>query len=41
MRERDPVELARLHVPSRDWLALVRDRCERNSEVRKSGRCST
>ena len=33
MRERDPVELARLHLPSRDWSALVCDRCERGAKV--------
>jgi hypothetical protein len=33
MRERDPAELARLRVPSRDWSALTCDRCERAAKV--------
>lgn len=34
MRERDPLELARLHVPSRDWSTLTCDRCDRTTLVR-------
>jgi len=30
VRERDPIELARLHVPSRDWSTLMCDRCDRH-----------
>jgi hypothetical protein len=33
MRERDPVELARLHIPFRGWSALVCERCEQAAEV--------
>jgi hypothetical protein len=34
MRERDPFELARLHVPSRDWPLLACDRCDRVTKAR-------
>ncbi|MGD1147274.1 MAG: hypothetical protein ABR961_04935 [Thermoanaerobaculaceae bacterium] len=34
MRGRDALELARLHVPSRDRPVLVRDRCERAAGVK-------
>lgn len=34
MRQRDPAELARLHVSSRDWSTLTCDRCERATKAR-------
>jgi hypothetical protein len=34
MRERDPLEVARLRVPTRDRRLLVCDRCDRTTKVR-------
>lgn len=41
MRQRDPVEVAHLRLPPRDWNTLACDRCDRVAKVRLKGPNST